>query len=659
MQTGHITLLNRCFQYLSYNTSRFFSSNLNPIYYLGAITVYLLIIDAITGIYLFIFYAIDPKLSHASVEAISNQFIGNIMRGLHRYTSDALILTSIGHMIHVVITDRFRKFRWIAWVTGVATIMIFLFIGISGYILIWDERAQMVGILTAKFLSFIPIFGKALMSTVLSTDIKNIGGLFRVLLFAHVALTILIIFTLWIHVMRISRPRLIPPRFIYGIITVCLILFSLFLPAKSDPVANISKLPFEMTLDWFYLFGYPMLKVMPISYNWLAFIGTFILLTVLPWIIGGKRAPVARINTEKCVGCEQCHIDCPYEAITMMDMEGKQKAVIDNNKCSGCGTCVGSCNTLVIDIPTFPFENIRKTIDEKRPELVAFRCPYSAIPPAREGLLTFTVPCIGAVNTHQTEELLQKGVKGLLMVSCEPQDCHFREGNKWFDERYEGKRIPKLKKDSDPSLIRILHAPYIKDISGDLAEFSRDLQDKKRFEKVVIKAPNRINYALATVLLFLPIVIFYPLTTHKMAFYPKDKSIIVMSFKYRSSAIKTTEGKEAYSHLKHMQKTGAAFATERSPITLEVIMDNKTIYSKTFNPKGLRKDTSIYVYDELLLEPQKADIAFILTETAFPDKRTEFKLARELKPKDSLYINYDDGTKALRLEEGEGQENKE
>lgn len=653
MQVIQITALSRQFQLLSYSLSRFFTSTLNPLYYLGAITVYLLIIDAISGLYLFIFYNIDPKSSHASVEAISSQFIGNIMRGLHRYTSDALILTSIGHMTHVVITDRFRKFRWIAWVTGVATIIIFLFIGISGYILIWDERAQLIGILTAKFLSYIPVFGKAMMGTVFSTDIKNIGGLFRVLLFAHIALTILIVFTLWVHVMRIARPRLIPPRLLYIMITGCLVIFSIFFPAKSDPVANISKIPFEMTLDWFYLFGYPMMKLMPISYNWLAFAGTFIILTVLPWVIGGKRNPAAHIDMERCIGCEQCHIDCPYEAITMRDMEGKKKAVIDNNKCSGCSICVGSCSSLVIDIPTFPLEDILKSIDEKKPQIVAFRCPYSALPPFNNGVLTFTVPCVGVVNTNYAEEILSKGVKGLLMVSCESHDCHFREGSRWTNERYEGKRRPRLKKDIDPSQVRILHAPYIKDISKEVEEFRRDITGNKKYDQVVVKSIGKLNYALASVILIVPIIIFYPLTTHKMAFYPKDKAIIVMSFKYRSSAVQTTEGKEVYSQLKHMKKSGVFFATERSPVKLEVIMNNSPIYTKTFNPKGLRKDTSIYVYDEIPMSPQKADMLFRLTETAFPDIKTELKLERELKPKESLYINYSDQKKSLELEEVE------
>jgi len=58
------------------------------------------------------------------------------MRGVHRYSSDGLILFAILHMLHMILTDRFRMFRWIAWVSGVGTLILFLIIGLSGYLLV-------------------------------------------------------------------------------------------------------------------------------------------------------------------------------------------------------------------------------------------------------------------------------------------------------------------------------------------------------------------------------------------------------------------------------------------------------------------------------------------------------------------------------------------
>lgn len=625
------------FQRLSYSLSRFFSSRLNPFYHLGAIAIFLLVIDALSGTYLFFFYSIDPQTSHASVEAISKNLLGSIMRGIHRYSSDALILTTIAHMVHVIITDRFRMFRWVAWVTGVATLLIFLAIGVSGYILVWDARAQLTGLLTAKFFSFLPVFGDALMSAFLGSDIKYLGGLFRILLFAHIALTILIVFTLWVHVMRNARPRLIPPKFLYITITILLILLSITFPAKSDPPAHISRLPFEMSIDWFYLFGYPLLKYIPMSANWLLFLGFFTFLFVFPWLIKGRRNPPAHIDFERCTGCEQCYIDCPYEAITMMEHEGKKKAVLKEEKCAGCGICVGSCSALVIDIPTFPVEEVMKKIRGEKPKYVAFRCPFSAVPPEEKELLTFTLPCAGALNTHYVEDILNMGVEAVMVISCEYEDCYFREGNKWLEERYERKRRPILKKKVMGGKVLILEAPYVKSIERELNEF---ISSPKEGQEVKLITSGRLNYALATGVLSLPIFLFYPLTTNKIAFYPVDKSAIVLSFKYRSSPVKELRT-ERVGALKHMQ---AQFAVvkERSSVKIELYENGELLSSKLFNPRGIRKDASIFVYEELFLTPGNRQIKLRLIETAHPERTKELEIKASMKAGDSLLITYDD-----------------
>ncbi len=626
------------FQRLSYLFSRLFSSRLNPLYHLGAIAIFLLVIDTISGVYLFFFYSIDPQSSHASVEAISKGFLGNIMRGIHRYSSDALILTTIAHMLHVIITDRFRMFRWVAWVSGVATLLIFLAIGVSGYILVWDTKAQLVGLLTAKFFSFLPVFGDALMSAFLNTDLKYLGGLFRILLFAHIALTILIIFTLWVHVMRNARPKLIPPKFLYISITLLIVILSVVFPAKSDPPAVIHKLPFDMSVDWFYLFGYPLLKYIPLSANWLVFIGFFTFLFVFPWLIKGRRNPPARINPEKCTGCEQCYIDCPYEAITMREVKEEKKAMLNESKCAGCGICVGSCSTQAIDIPTFPVEEVMRRIREERPSYVVFRCPFSAVPPEREGLLTFTLPCAGALNTFYAEEILRMDIKGLVVVSCEYEDCYFREGNKWLEERYERKRRPILKKKVEGAKVLILEAPYVKPIEKEIDDF---MKAGKEGKDVRIVSSGRLNYALASLMLAVPIFLFYPLTTHTVSFYPKDRSVLVLSFKYRSSPIR--EEVQKSKGLSHMQAQ-SAITKERSPIKVEVYANEKQIYTKVFNPRGIRRDASIFVYDEIFLKPGNYQIFMKVEETKVKGVEKNIKFDTSLKAKDSLFVTYDEGS---------------
>ena len=47
----------------------------------------------------------------------------------------------------------------------------------------------------------------------------------------------------------------------------------------------------------------------------------------------------AKVDKEKCTGCESCVEECPSEAIKMVD----DKAVIDIDACVDCGVCVDAC----------------------------------------------------------------------------------------------------------------------------------------------------------------------------------------------------------------------------------------------------------------------------------------------------------------------------
>ena len=47
----------------------------------------------------------------------------------------------------------------------------------------------------------------------------------------------------------------------------------------------------------------------------------------------------AKVDSEKCTGCETCIEECPSEAIKMAD----EKAIIEADSCIDCGVCVESC----------------------------------------------------------------------------------------------------------------------------------------------------------------------------------------------------------------------------------------------------------------------------------------------------------------------------
>ncbi len=54
----------------------------------------------------------------------------------------------------------------------------------------------------------------------------------------------------------------------------------------------------------------------------------------------------AKVDKEKCTGCESCVSECPSEAISMAD----GKAVIDEEACIDCGVCVDACPVEAISL---------------------------------------------------------------------------------------------------------------------------------------------------------------------------------------------------------------------------------------------------------------------------------------------------------------------
>ena len=48
-------------------------------------------------------------------------------------------------------------------------------------------------------------------------------------------------------------------------------------------------------------------------------------------------------DPDKCAACGNCVASCPYEAIEILEQDGKRVAKVNETQCKGCGTCVAAC----------------------------------------------------------------------------------------------------------------------------------------------------------------------------------------------------------------------------------------------------------------------------------------------------------------------------
>ncbi len=284
---------------LSFLHNKIFSPRNHPIHNLGRLAVFCFLLAFITGIYLFIFYRIDPLEAYNSTEAISRQWLGGIMRSVHRYSSDLLVITVIWHFLQAILTGKFRKKS--SWLTGLISFVIIIIIGLTGFILVWDQKAKLIGMLSAKLISAVPLFSPSLSGLFLIDDLKALSGFFRISFAAHFFLSLFSLFILYVHIKRTGNRKLLPSYFIMWSTTVLLLLMSVLFPVKSDLPANISILPVHSKFDWFYFAGFYPMKYLSEKELWVIILIITSILFMMPYL----KANRATINANKSAGKKQ------------------------------------------------------------------------------------------------------------------------------------------------------------------------------------------------------------------------------------------------------------------------------------------------------------------------------------------------------------------
>lgn len=262
-----------------------FGINLNPLYYLGPIAYFLLWVVVVTGLYLYAFFETGVSVAYGSVEALTHDqwFAGGILRSVHRYASDGLIVTMLLHMLRHFVHDRHRGFRWFSWVTGVVLLWMVFASWVNGYMLPWDRLAQFVVTATTEWFDVLPIVGGVMVRNFI-TNAAVTDRLFSLLAFIHIGLPLGVLALLWIHTQRVPGARTTPPKPLALSILCMLVVLALAKPAVGQGPVDMSTVPVSVEFDWFYL---PILMVVEKLGGfeaWMLTIGATLLFYLLPWL---------------------------------------------------------------------------------------------------------------------------------------------------------------------------------------------------------------------------------------------------------------------------------------------------------------------------------------------------------------------------------------
>lgn len=357
------------------------TSKYNPLYYHGALPQYFLWILFLSGLLLFAYYIptidsayVSKSLVNAwtSVDYITDKLpFGAVIRGIHRYAGDAMVIAILIHAIRVWFTDRYRQYRWVQWLTGIALLLMVLLIGQTGYYLVWDERSLLLTRMTVSALETVPLLGSVLRTLFLNGDTITNYTMSN-FLFIHIGLSFALLFMLWLHYVRMTRPVLTPPPAVNFILTALILVTVFLLPFESGKMATLNTQPTSFDMDIWFLWPYWIMANVPLSMFWLVMAVLIIGFSALPAPLGFllKTPPVeaAEVVIGKCTGCSLCFKDCPYQAIEMVPAPAgsrfKLLATVKSYRCSSCGVCVGACAFDAIDLPQLPDADITARIKQ-------------------------------------------------------------------------------------------------------------------------------------------------------------------------------------------------------------------------------------------------------------------------------------------------------
>ncbi len=111
-------------------------------YTLGSASLFLFALQAVTGIFLSVYYVPSPDHAYDSVQYIMNEVsFGWLIRGIHHWGATLMVIFVFIHMLRTFYFAAYKYPREITWLTGVFLLLATLGMGFTGYLLPWNQRA--------------------------------------------------------------------------------------------------------------------------------------------------------------------------------------------------------------------------------------------------------------------------------------------------------------------------------------------------------------------------------------------------------------------------------------------------------------------------------------------------------------------------------------
>jgi cytochrome b6 len=255
-------------------------------YYFGGISLFLFVIQVLTGILLLLYYRPTTTEAYESVQFIMTRVqFGWLIRSIHSWSANLMILAAFIHMFSVVFLHAYRRPREITWFSGITLLGLALAFGFSGYLLPWNKISYFATKVGTDMAAFVPVVGTAIARFLRGGD--EVGGATLTRFFGfHVAVlpgitTMMLLLHLglvqkhgmstppWISSNRVRQMPFFPNFFLrelmawyaaLGVLGSLAAIFPWELGEKADPFAAA---PAGIRPEWYFLAPFYTLKLIP------------------------------------------------------------------------------------------------------------------------------------------------------------------------------------------------------------------------------------------------------------------------------------------------------------------------------------------------------------------------------------------------------------
>jgi len=301
---------------------------------LGSATLFLLLVQIVTGIFLAFYYVPSVEHAYGSVEYITKQIpFGAYVRGLHRWSASLVVIFAVLHLLRVFFMGAYKYPREASWVVGVLLLGIIFAFGFTGYLLPWDQKAYWATVVGTHIAEFAPGVGDLVARLLKGGPDVGVKTLGRFYAFHVLFLPTILVLLVALHLFMVIRQGIAPPpvgrlavirreeyRERYeeskaeghtflehlvrdGVVALVLLLVASWLAlsygAPLEEVADPTTTTYVPRPEWYFYFLFELLWLFPgkwtvIATFWIPTLG-FLFLLVLPFLDRGPaRSPLRR-----------------------------------------------------------------------------------------------------------------------------------------------------------------------------------------------------------------------------------------------------------------------------------------------------------------------------------------------------------------------------